>query len=76
MKMKKYYIYKRPKAVILFLWFDIIFNILVVILYINGVIRGGGGYIKRWHDDRGEGGVWNGPKKDYIIYVQPLSEQS
>ena len=44
---------------------DFILNIFTVILYINDVIRGGGGYIKRWHDDRGEGGGLKWPKKGW-----------
>ena len=51
--MKKYSRCKGPKSVILFPWFDIIFNILLVILYINGVIRGVGGISK---DDMMTGG--------------------
>ena len=34
--------------------------------------KGGGGVAKRLHDYRGEGGVQNGLKKDYVINLQPL----
>ena len=51
--MKKYFRCKVPKSIILFFLFDIIFNILVVIFYINGSIRGVGGISK---DDMMTGG--------------------
>ena len=35
---------------------------------------GEGGEVKWLQDYRGEGGVQNGLKKDYVIYVQPLED--
>ena len=35
---------------------------------------GGGGIQKMTLDDRGGEGVWEGPKKDDVIYEQPLNE--
>ena len=66
--LKICYICKGSQSAILFPWFDGISNIFGVLLYINYVII----------NDMMTGGrgVKNGPKKDDVIYVQPLKGES